>query len=50
MTHGISSENKLNIDITLRILGITVQSSYPKYLQDPKGNKQTRHANSNRTR
>jgi len=39
MIHGISSENKLNIDITLRILGITVQSSYPKYLHDPKGNK-----------
>lgn len=37
--HGISPENKLNICITLRILGTTVQSSYPKYLQQPKVNK-----------
>jgi hypothetical protein len=50
MIHGISSENKLNIDITLKILGITVQSSYPKHLQNPKDNKQTRHANSNRNK
>jgi len=50
MTQGTPSENKLNIRITLRILGTTVQSSYPKYLHKPKGNKQTQHANSNKTR
>jgi len=36
MTHGNSSENKLNICVTLRVLGITVHSSYPKYLLEPK--------------
>jgi hypothetical protein len=51
MTHGIySTDNKFNVRENLRILGTTVQSSYPKYLQKPNSNKQIQQDNSNKTR